>query len=115
MTNEDKERLKGRIYRWYQFASHHTSPSGTSEDREILVTILSLIDRVPSEEEAKDAWAFLHELVETCIDCRGIPSCEHCDSYEICAGGPDRHLETIHRALGFDETGYSSRLREEDE
>ena len=62
MTNEKKERLKGRIYRWYQFASHHTSPSGTSEDREILATILALIDRVPSEEDKAEIDNWMRSL-----------------------------------------------------
>ena len=110
-----KERLKMYLNGAFDLLAESSVEGSVIDQDPVRDDILSLIDRQPAEVDAKDAKAFLHELVETCIDCRGIPSCEHCDSYEICAGGPDRHLETIHRALGFDETGYSSRLREEDE
>ena len=97
MTNEKKERLKGVVREWaddYIFSRDASEMSFIDERQQHKVdeqTIFSLIDRVPSEEEAKNASGWLDKITAFCGDCY---NCSHRDE------GCESAQRLIRNALG---------------
>ena len=97
MTNEKKERLKGVVREWaddYIFSRDASEMSFIDERQQHKVdeqTIFSLIDRVPSEEEAKNASGWLDKITAFCGDCY---NCSHRDE------GCESAQRLIRKALG---------------
>ena len=61
-------------------------------------TILALIDRVPSKEEAKEAWDVLQRGLRRC-ESVNEKACARCSKFKGCQEGE----ETIRKALGVEE------------
>ena len=105
MTNEKKERLKGVVREWaddYIFSRDASEMSFIDERQQHKVdeqTIFSLIDRVPSEEEAKDTWDRLKNITLK----NGCDYPEYCDA-DNCLDFVECSviLEKIRKALGLE-------------
>ena len=86
MTNEKKERLKAVIEQVFIGDVGHRYP----DERWARDTLLDLIDRQPSEEEAKDATDWIQHIrtrcassnddVDNCGDCMATSDCDEQDN-----------------------------------
>ena len=101
MTNEEKERLKktvsdGALVLKLKFPRTDEERERIEKDR---LTILDLIDRVPSEEEANDTWDRLKNITLK----NGCDYPEYCDA-DNCLDFVECSviLEKIRKALGIE-------------
>ena len=92
MTNKEKERLKDFVSDGASFIegwrSNHSTKTKEKIEEEIdrdKKTILSLLDNVPSEKEARIAMGFLRgKIMPNCAWQRKIVSCCQCDWHDDC-------------------------------
>ena len=99
--NIDKERLK-KLVEEMQDCFIHEIIAPTRERIKIdkdCETILSLIDRQPTEEEAKEAWDVLQQGLSRC-ESMNEKACARCSKFKGCQEGE----EIIRKALGIEAT-----------
>jgi len=97
MTNEKKERLKEIIDSLLNSNMGTTGELNYQEMMWFQETIHSLLDRVPSEEEAKRAWDIFLGGLSACEQ-ENETSCGLCVNLSACQKGQ----ETIRKALGIE-------------
>lgn len=106
MTDKEKERLKddlndivgSAISSFWMNEYHDEHERRKLEWRGIQDTINSLIDRQPTEEEAKEAWDVLQQGLSRC-ESVNEKACARCSKFKGCQEGE----ETIRKALGIEE------------
>ena len=106
MTNEEKERLKDFVSDGASFIegwrSNHSTKTKEKIEEEIdrdKKTILALIDRVPSEEEANDTWDRLKNItLKNGCDYPEYCDADNCSDFVECSV----ILEKIRKALNIE-------------
>uniref|UniRef100_A0A6H1ZI02 Uncharacterized protein n=1 Tax=viral metagenome TaxID=1070528 RepID=A0A6H1ZI02_9ZZZZ len=100
MTDEQKERLKKLLEEMCDCFIHEII--ATAKERvkvaEAYDDLIDLIDRVPTEEEAKEAWDVLQRGLSRC-ESVNEKACARCSKFKGCQEGE----ETIRKALGGEE------------